>query len=529
MYGIARALQDLYTRFEDAFGRRWPLWGTAILFYAACVFVLLTRIRLPGPMHLLVYTMAAAIIVLTVVRIEWALLGLAAMIAFSRPGASLGPMDTFHVSGFNLAVIAVWLVYLVRYSVDKELAERGPLVRRTALDTNIALFLLLVTISMLLGLNKNIDPFRSAGVPMDADAQWRVLLYYKEQLLYFVWYFLIVTLVRTPQDLRRFAVIFASSGLLVAAVGIYTRFTGTIEAVVVTETQLEAGVSTARSTGAGFLGLGHPNFFGAFLIMSMPIWFFGVDHLKGFARRLNANVAILIGFVALLFTYSRSAWISMTTGFVMIGIADKRALVRILFFFMLFLIVAQGMSLAFSGMGLQELISARFDQLNRSGFSERPMIFKSAIDLIKAHPLTGVGPGAFPWHADTSWRPYGFLSQAHNVFLTFGAEMGLPALIIWVILLIRIFAMSITNLRAVARVPGYGFLAQGMFVSIFAITVQTFFVHIFNDRNVGYAYYALVAMIVILNRLVREGRIPPSKEKVTDRGVAVPTEKVWVE
>jgi len=68
-----------------------------------------------------------------------------------------------------------------------------------------------------------------------------------------------------------------------------------------------------------------------------------------------------------------------------------------------------------------------------------------------------------------------------------------------------------------------------MFVSIFAITVQTFFVHIFNDRNVGYAYYALVAMIVILNRLVREGRIPPSKEKVTDRGVAVPTEKVWVE
>jgi O-antigen ligase len=528
MNGIAQTLYDLYEKAEDRLGKLWPLWALAIFFYAGSSWVLLTRVRLPSPMHLLVYTMAAAIITLTVVKIEWAMLGLAAMIAFTRPGVSFGALNTFHVSGFNFAVLAVWIVYLLRYTIDLEMAAKGPLVRRTPLDLNIGLFLLFVTISTLIGVNTNVNPFRAGDVPVDADPQMRVLLYYKEQLLYFAWFYFVVTLLRTATDLRRFALVFAASGLLVAGVGIYSRFSGTVEAVVATEEQWEAGVVGGRTAGAGFLGLGHPNFFGAFLLMSMPIWFFSVDHLKGFVRRLGANMAVLIGFLGLLFTYSRSSWISTLTGFTILGMADRRALLRIVFFSALFLVVAQGMSLMYAGMSLGEMISIRFEQLNRSGFSERPEIFKSAMGLIKRYPLTGVGPGAFPWHADTSWRSHGFLAQAHNVFLTFGAEMGLPAMLIWIVLALRIFAMSVSNLRAVSRVPGYGFLAQGMFVAMLAISAQMFFVHIFNDRNVGYAYYALVAMVVVMNRLIKEGKLPPSKEPDEYGRVPVPS-AVWLE
>ncbi|MCK4512964.1 hypothetical protein KAW64_14560, partial [bacterium] len=145
------------------------------------------------------------------------------------------------------------------------------------------------------------------------------------------------------------------------------------------------------------------------------------------------------------------------------------------------------------------------------------------------NPLTGVGPGAFSYHADSSMVG-GVLLQAHNLLLTIAAEMGIPAAITYIILLIAIFRMGIRNLRAVAREPGYGFIAQGAYAGFFAIVAQTFFVHLFHHRNVGYALYALLAIIVAMNRMVREGQLPIPREggDEADRTPAR-ADSVWVE
>jgi len=504
---LSRWLEHAYERSEDVLGRSWPVWAAAILFYAAFSWVLLTKVQFPEPMYLIVFVMAAVIGLITVVRIEWAVLGLCAMIAFTRPGFSFGPGNVFHVSGFNLALVGVWFVYLVRYSADTAFAAKGPLVRRTPLDALIGTYLLFVTLAMLVGLNKN----------PDAYARARVMLYWKEQILYFAWFYLVVTFIRRPRDLRNFALVFATAGLFVAGVGLYGRFGGAVEAVHATEDQIEEGVIGGRTQGAGteFLGLGHPNFLGGFLIMSMPIWFFAVDHLKRWYHKLLADGAILIGFLGLLFTYSRSAWFGVMAGIGLLGISDHRALRRIILFIVIFAIVAQGMSLIYTERGVVELIQLRFEQLNRSDYSARPQIFQAALDIISANPFTGVGPGAFPWHA-----PRGILGvpllQAHNLLLTIAAENGLPAALVYICFLAALFRLALRNLRALARYPGYGFIAQGAYAGFFAIVMQTLFVHLFHHRNVGYALYALFAIIVALDRMIREGALPIPAEEAAE-------------
>ncbi len=499
MGDITRATQRAYEKSEGVLGRSWPVWALALLFYAAVAYVLLFKIRLPSPAHLIVYSMALAIIVITLMKVEWALLGLVLMIPFARPGFTVGNLGLFHISAFNVAVAGVWLVYIVRYFADRDLAAKGPLFRRTPVDVALVIFMLLVTVTSLANLNFNVD----------GQARAVLLTYMKEQLMYAAWFYLVVTLLRKPSDLRRFAIFFAASGVLVAIVGLSARVTGAIQtAGAVTDAELEGGVAGGRTGGVGeggWFGLGHPNLFAAFLIMVMPFWFYATDHLRRFAHRVFGNLAIVFGFVALLYTYSRAAWGGIMAAILTLGLRDFRALRKTLIFLAVFAVVAQVMTVSLVGMGVAQVIEMRFEELSRSQLSARPEIFSAALVLIRQRPFLGVGMGTFMWHASVTFTNR--IAHAHNVFLTYASELGIPAALAYVVFIGWIFTMAVRNLRT-SRIPGYGFLSQASFVGLFAVLTLMMFDHIFFDRNVGHAFYALLAIIVSLDRMIREKRLP---------------------
>ncbi len=512
---ITRAAQRAYERSEGVLGRSWPVWVLALLFYAAAAYVLLFKVRLPSPAHLIVYSMALAIIVITLMKVEWALLGLVLMIPFARPGFTIGELGLFHISAFNLAVAGVWLVYIVRYFADRDLAAKGPLFRRTPVDTVLVIFLLFMNVSSLANLNYNVD----------GQARAILLTYMKEQLFYAGWFYLVVTLLRKPSDLRRFALFFAASGVLVAIVGLSARITGAIQtAGTVTDAELQGGVAGGRTGGVGeggWFGLGHPNLFAAFLIMVMPIWFYATDHLKKFVFRIFGNVAIVFGFVALLYTYSRAAWGGIMAAIFALGLRDHRALRKTIVFLVLFAIVAQLMTLALVGMGVGQVIEMRFEELARSQLSARPEIFAAAMVLIRERPLLGVGMGTFMWHANVTFTNR--IAHAHNVFLTYAYEMGIPAALAYLVFVAWIFSMAIRNLK-MSKIPGYGFLPQASFVGLFAVLTLMMFDHIFFDRNVGHAFYALLAIIVSFDRMVREEQLPGM-----EAAEEVPSGSLWID
>jgi O-antigen ligase len=330
------------------------------------------------------------------------------------------------------------------------------------------------------------------------------MLFLKEQILYFIWFYMLVTLFRTPQDLRQFAMFFAVAGLMASLVGMATRLMGGAKAMTAGTMGENMEEGAGGRVGGGWLGLDHANMFAAHLLMTMPMWFFAVNHLKHGFRRVFAEVAVINGFLGLLFTYSRSAWLGSMLGIGLAGLADRKSLRRVIMFAAIFAIAAQTVALFTLNMNLVDIILNRFEQLESSSFSSRPYIWASAIQVIKAHPFFGVGLGAFPGHAPaipTGWVP----SHSHNVYLAYAAEAGLPTAFAFVVLTIRVLAMSVMNLKRIARVPGYGFIALGSCAALIALTAQSMAVQIFHHRILGFGFYALVAIVVTLDRMIREG------------------------
>lgn len=481
--------------------------------------MLLTRIHFPSPLHIIVYLMAAAILVVAFIKIEWAIIALALMLPFARPGFTLGPERAFHVSGFNVALVGVWALYTVRYLTDKSLAGKGPFVRRTPLDMIVFFYLILVAFSSLSALNLNPDLY----------AQSRVLVYWKEQLLYFAWFYLLVTLLKKPEDVRSFAVAFALSGLVVAAIGLFDRLSAG-GATGVTEWEERMGIHGVRVAGAGegWFGLVHANYLGMFMLACVPIWLFGVVHLKRLAHRTFAEAAAVVGFMGLLFTYSRSAWVGFMAGLGLLGLVDRKVIVRIVVFFLIFAVAAQALSLAYAGVSVWTLVSSRFEQLQRTGFSYRPAIIASDLDLMKAHPILGVGLGAFRWHVRPPWEGAD-LRHAHNLVLAIACEMGIPAAVVFILLAMRLFFMVVANLRRLRGTPGYAFLAQGAFAAFIGITGQSVVVHLFHHLNPGYALFSLFAIIVVLNRMIVTGQLPPPAAGAEVAGErAKPPSRIWI-
>ena len=81
-----------------------------------------------------------------------------------------------------------------------------------------------------------------------------------------------------------------------------------------------------------------------------------------------------------------------------------------------------------------------------------------------------------------------------------------PAAFFFTILVIRLLAMSVRNLRAMGRVPGYGFVALGSCGALVGLVAQTMAVQVFHHRILGFGFYALAAIVVSLDRMIREGQ-----------------------
>lgn len=132
--------------------------------------------------------------------------------------------------------------------------------------------------------------------------------------------------------------------------------------------------------------------------------------------------------IALFFTFSRSAWLLavVSTGIILVYFKKTKLFIFIAVLFVLIL----------------SLYSAEIIQIIEflvrieHGVSQREILWKGAISIIETHPISGVGPGAFKYfiaeHAPAvPWRwpvlRFGGIvgADAHNLFLTKGAELGI--------------------------------------------------------------------------------------------------------
>ncbi len=147
-----------------------------------------------------------------------------------------------------------------------------------------------------------------------------------------------------------------------------------------------------------------------------------------FAKHHRAWAALVLPalLLALVFTFTRSAWVGACVGIGLLFLLRDFRLMGLL-------PVALAAFLALAPSGLTTRLYSTFNLKDPSNV-DRVAMLKSGLRIIKDHPLTGVGPDmigqVYPYYRDQAAVNQLNL-HLHNVPLQIAAERGLPALAIW--------------------------------------------------------------------------------------------------
>lgn len=132
-------------------------------------------------------------------------------------------------------------------------------------------------------------------------------------------------------------------------------------------------------------------------------------------------------------TYSYGAWLGLLAALVFLVFKQKRFKIisAFLLIFILFFVIQ------IPAQKFQKLLDFSYPSLE-----SRLVIWQSAWEIIKDHPLNGIGPGMFQkYYLDYQAQPYleWAVPQPHNLFLAFWLQAGLIGLIGFMWLLIDFF------------------------------------------------------------------------------------------
>lgn len=238
-----------------------------------------------------------------------------------------------------------------------------------------------------------------------------------------------------------------------------------------------------------------PNDLALAIIMSLPLCLVLLLATRNWFLKILWSVSLLVMTYAVLRTGSRGGFLALTVVAAVclweFGVRGRRP-------YLLGFAVLAGLILwqSAGGMVMQRLkgtvdVNDDAAAAYASGQARQQLFWKS-IEVTKAHPLFGVGPGNFD-------QVSGLWHTAHNSFTLLSSEGGLPALVLYVLILWSGFR----NLRAAKRLAPRrteaGLLAGALIASLAGYAVGSAFLSVAYD----FFPYILVAYSSALFMMVR--------------------------
>ncbi len=220
--------------------------------------------------------------------------------------------------------------------------------------------------------------------------------------------------------------------------------------------------------------------------------------------------------LALALTYVRGAWVGVAAGVLALGVMAREAR-RML----LAALLAGVVALLVATPGLRHRAVSIAD-LSDATVHERLRIWRSALDMARDHPITGVGPGGvsqvYPRYVDP-----GALRTArghvHNTPLQILVERGPLALLAWLWLFASFF---LRGHRALARLAPEQererALVMGSMAATAGFLVAGLFEYNFGDSEVVMITYSVMALAFAAteSEAAAQGSAPPARIPAAD-------------
>lgn len=252
------------------------------------------------------------------------------------------------------------------------------------------------------------------------------------------------------------------------------------------------GVS-GDSRAAGFFG--HPMTFAGYLCMYLPLFLIGYfDGLFGTKYKYISGIMFLAGIAALIFNGTRGAWIAalFTLGILLLHymFENKRN-----FIVGIVLIVICGGILVNNASFMHRVATITNNKYQSN--SERILIWNSAWNMFKDHPVLGVGLGQYK---DNYQKKYisplakeHYLEHAHNNFLQMLAENGIVGFIGFISMFCYIIGHNFKKFLREKNIYSLAICA----VTI-TLLLQGFTEFNFGNSAVVKAYWLILGCLVVL-------------------------------
>jgi O-antigen ligase len=189
--------------------------------------------------------------------------------------------------------------------------------------------------------------------------------------------------------------------------------------------------------------------------------------------------------VALALTFTRSAWVGACAAFsVLLVIRDRRLLAA--------LPVAVAVFIALAPARITDRVYSMFDLKDPTN-RDRVAMLQSGVEMVKDHPLTGLGPNMVRetygmYRMPDAIEPLNV--HLHNVPMQIAAERGLPALAIW-LWFVGVVAYDMARRLRTASHPS---LAAGGLAALVAMLAAGMFEYNFGDSEFLMLFLVLITL-----------------------------------
>lgn len=281
--------------------------------------------------------------------------------------------------------------------------------------------------------------------------------------------------------------------------------------------------SFATGTGAPpFSTFGNPSFFAEYLAGLLPLTLVMVLEARDRRFVFFLSVSSALMFVALLLAEARAAWTGFLAAILFLALFGRG---------LLFNRRALALAFAFIGIALLVLIPSKLVPgsgravakaqaaltLSEGSIGLRPFWWRVTWEVVKDHPLIGVGTGRFSEVYPRYQRVFfqraenlrfakftevdGSLESPHNQHLHILAEQGLVglALFIWVL-----YASFRVGFRAMKAHRGRQGVALGAMAGVLALCVDGLFAYPFQVISSGLLFSILLGLVASEGKLARE-------------------------
>ncbi len=333
----------------------------------------------------------------------------------------------------KLLVARVLVIGLLILYTAKGMSTRTLLFKRTPLDLPLVAFLASAVASTVFAENQNIGVF---GTYSRYDGLITIATYA-------VLFWLSIQAIDGPGDARSVLRILLASGYLVATIAIVQWVMDSIR---------------LGTPAQAFGTLGQQNVLGAYLAILVPLAYSELIEADGWGGRVLALNGLVVISLALVLTFSRSAWLGTALAAAVLVAGVRHAPSRVGLAGLAVLLVGGLALVAVSAQGLrleQSLLARAMTVFDPSAWGPRPAIWRDSLQLIASRPLLGYGPDNFGLvypRFQANFLGTVQVDKAHSEALQVAATQGLVGLAAYLWLLaafVRSFWLRRHTIRAI--------------------------------------------------------------------------------